>query len=106
MKASAAILTSMQRPMTIFGLPPKLAGIAAGLPVPVFAVASLLGQVMVAYVSWIVLTAIALIWLWKRARADHHFETLALVPNRFWKGQKARALLAGGVPSKRRGRAR
>ena len=106
MKASAAVLTSFQKPLTVFGMPFKMGAMAFGAPVPVLAVSVLLHKVVLGYVSWLGLTALALVWVWKRNREDYHFETLTLLPVQFWKGKDRRPLLAGGVSSKRNGRGR
>ena len=107
MKASAAVLTSFQKPLTVFGMPFKMGAMAFGAPVPVLAVSVLIQKVVYGYISWLVLTVLALVWVWRRNRENYHFETLTLLPGQFWKGKNRRPLLAGGVPAKKgRGRKR
>lgn len=95
MKTSSAIYTAIQRPFTMFGVPPLLFGIASVLPLMVFG-----GLVAVDLISLALIAALATfigiwIFLFRRTRADCHFASRVFVTPRFWGSRRCRYMIAG-----------
>lgn len=95
MKAASAILTGIQRPMTLFGIPPQmfmLAAAVAGTTFGIFIVVDLLAFALVG-----ALLAFFGIWLWlfKMNRDDFHFAAKVFIEPKFWGRHSVRHLLVG-----------
>ena len=95
MRASSEVFVTFQRPDTIFGLPPRLAGLAASFAVVIFAVLSAAGLSAVGFIALVMSVIASLTFLWRRNRADPHFESLVMVAPHFWRRRKVRRILSG-----------
>ncbi len=105
MKARAVVFTHVQRPFTIFGLPPKMVGVAASGAMAVWMICIAAGLAAVAQLVAAAVMALALAGCYWLAKTDHHVESVLLLSTRFWRTSSRRWLLAGSPPMRsRRGR--
>lgn len=104
MKARAVVFTHVERPFTVFGLPPKMVGIAAFVTMTVWMICIMAGfagsAMMVAAATFAIGLAVCY-WLGK---SDPHVETVFLLATRFWRHSSRKWLLAGAPPNRSRGR--
>lgn len=99
MKADSYIFTSVQKPMTVFGVPPLLLALtmaAFGVSFAIMIVLDFLAPSLP--VSVTVFVGLGL-FFYRRTRQDHHFVNILIVPPRFWRGRKVRHLKAGMSPA-------
>lgn len=101
MKSESFIYTGLQKPMTLFGLPPVLLALTMAAPGVVFAMMVALGFAAPALPVALGTFAVLAVYVWRRTRRDHHFESMLLVPPRFWRGRTVRRLIAGHPPQGR-----
>lgn len=97
MKSACPVHTGLQRPFTIFGLPPLLTVALAGVTTPLFATLHMIGLTGAAFIVWIALLAFGGFKLWRMQRANNDLETSLILFRRFWKGRQERTLVAGRV---------
>lgn len=95
MKAASIIYTAIQRPFTMFGVPPLLFGVASVLPVMIFGSFVAVDLISLALIA--ALTAFVAIWvfLFRRTRADCHYASRVFVTPRFWGTRRRRHMIAG-----------
>ncbi len=102
MKARAVIFTHVQRPTTIFGMPPLMVGLVAGAAFLVWEFSLLTGLGLLAPLFMAIVAGSGLYLCFRLSRNDHHVETVLLGTMRFWGTARYKALLAGAAPSTRR----
>lgn len=95
MKATSHIFQSLQAPVTIFGLPPKLLIIVLGASTPVIPILTLFGLSALSLIAPIIFFVIGGAITWRMRRKDPHCETVIFIPKQFFKGKKQRLLIAG-----------
>ncbi len=95
MKATSQIFQSLQAPVTIFGLPPKLLVFVLGASAPVIPICSFLGLASLALIAPLIVFVIGGILVWRLRRQDPHCETVIFFPRRFFKGKNTRTLISG-----------
>jgi hypothetical protein len=106
MKARSFVFAQIQSPATIFGLPPKMMGLAAAAVLLVYmgCIIFRLAAIMVpATVATAVLSIAGSYYL---AKNDPHVETVFLTCARFWRASPCRRLLAGAPLPRSRERGR
>jgi len=103
MKARAVVFTHVQRPFNIFGLPPKMVGVAASGAMAVWMVTIAAGFAAVAQLVAAAVMVLELAGCYWLAKSDHHVESVLLLGTRFWRTSSRRWLLAGVPPMRSRG---
>lgn len=103
MKAASFVFMTIQKPLTVFGLPVWLLvslACASGAVLVIFVVAGYMAISLPAAI-----TAFAIGWykLFQQVRADHHFGNIIIAVPRFWlkRGRLAKgsAQLIAGLPA-------
>lgn len=103
MKATSLVFPNVQKPLTVFGLPPKMMGLAA-LPAPLIYLACIiLGWQPLALPGMLAGFAAGIVFVLGKVRADPHYENLILHARPRWRRRTVRRLLAG-APVETRGR--
>lgn len=99
MKAKSLPFDSIQRPATVFGLPPKLMGAAVFLAIALFVILTQIGApiTLITFTLFISLPTGAF-WSWRLRANDHHVESVYPATRAFWRGRGRRVFLAG-VPT-------
>jgi hypothetical protein len=95
MKAMSAVLLQIQRPMTIMGISPALAGLSVTAGSVGGALCVMLDLTFLFLPVFVVITAGLWTRFWRACRKDHHYDRLLLLAPRFWRGRPARTLIAG-----------
>ncbi len=103
MKARSVVLTHLQWPFTVFGLPPKLMALSIGAGAAVYVLTILVGAIVVSVIAFAITTMGGLALSYRLARTDRHVESLFLASMGFWRGSSRRWLLAGACPRRSRG---
>lgn len=104
MKARSVVFQHLQRPTTIFGLPPKMMAINMAVAFLANLFMLLVGAVALSFITSGLLFVIGLAFIYRLSRNDHHIENVALGSLRFWGlGGARRWLLAGGGGEPARG---
>lgn len=104
MKARSVIFTHQQFPMTIFGIPPFMAGLSAVAGVVVYLLTVLLGLIPISLLTGALVAAIGLFRAYRLGRRDRHVESVALTAFTFWGFSSLRGLLTGAFPRSHGGR--
>ena len=106
MKARSVVFQHLQKPTTIFGLPPKMMAINMTVAFLGNAFMLLVGAVALSFITSGLLFITGLAFIYRLSRSDHHIEIVALGSLRFWGlGGARRWLLAGGGEPARGNRA-
>lgn len=103
MKARSVVFTHVQSPFSIFGLPPRMVGVAASGAFAIWMVCLAAGLAAVAQIVAAVVMVVELAVCWRLGRNDHHIESVLLHGTRFWRTSSRRWLLAGTPPMRSRG---
>lgn len=100
MKASGTIFTTIQKPFTAFGVPPKLLVLVAAAATPVYAIFIMGGLMAIALPAMLLIMVGGGVFLWRKNREDCHFEQVLLIGLPFFKGKSSRHLLCGSPKKK------
>ncbi len=103
MKARSFVFTHLQRPATLFGLPPRLMVLALALALFVYVVCILLRVPALMVPATVLSGAAGLAVAYTLGKRDPHVETAFLPSVRFWRSSPCRRLLAGTPPVCSRG---
>ena len=95
MKATSLIYPNVQKPLTVFGLPPILMGLVAGAAVLPYGVCMALDAQAFSLPSLLLTFAAGTYYVVTRNRADVHYANLILYAPKPWMGKRARILIAG-----------
>lgn len=95
MKAPSDILTTAQKPFTIFGMPPKLFALVAGLGVLTLMLLSTFKLKVLAFFAAGAVMIFGFYYIWKLNQEDCHVEQKVTVGFKFFKGKNERHLVAG-----------
>lgn len=99
MKARSLVFVNLQKPMTIFGLPPKLMALVVGAVAVFDALLIIVGLGSVSFILSLLLLSVGVVIVYRIGKRDYHCETSLIVPNRFWSGRKSeRELVTGEKP--------
>lgn len=102
MKAGSAVFTTIQRPYTVMGLPPKLGLLVVASGMGVFALLTIFNFQKTGFALTIFGIASGLAYLWVQNRKNHHFEAKVMVtiPSWLWKVSD-KAFIAGKPPERK-----
>ena len=95
MKASAIIYPNLQKPLTVFGIAPRLLCVALLASVVPIIVALMLGLAALSFIIMLVSLAVGVAWAWRKTAQDHHADSVFLESLSFWGRASARHLMAG-----------
>ena len=95
MKATSLIFVNVQKPLTVFGLPPALFALLVGLSALPYGFCVLVGAEAFSLPSLVLFFAAGVYYITTRNRADIHYAHLLIDASKPWKGKKARILIAG-----------
>ncbi len=95
MRARGFINTAIQKPFSIYGMPPKLFMLAMVFTLLFYLICSLLDFRATAFIGSIAIFAVLAVWLFIKNSKDCHFEYVFFNGRSFWKGKKTRHLIAG-----------
>lgn len=103
MKARSVVFVHQQFPMTIFSIPPLMAGLAMLAGVIVYLVTILLGLLPVSLIMGTLVAAAGLFKAYRLGRRDRHVESVTLTAFAFWGFSSLRGLLTGAYPKRSHG---
>lgn len=95
MKAKSKILTSIQLPFTLFGLPKNFMAVPVVCALPAYFIPSVLGYAYLSLILALVFGTVSWTVIFLAYRKDHHLETVLFHSFQFWQGRKERWFLAG-----------
>jgi hypothetical protein len=98
MKATSLVMVNLQKPMTVFGLPPKLMAIVVGCVAVIDALLIIVGLGSLSLVFSLAVGTVGTVIVYRIGKRDPHCETSLITPSRFWKGRKKRRELLTGKP--------
>lgn len=101
MKAPSDILTSVQKPFFVFGMPFKLFGLVAGLGIMTFLILGSLKLQVLAFIMSGVVIVCGSFALRRATQRDCHVEQRILIGRPFFKGRSFRHLTPG-IPRKKK----
>ncbi len=101
MKARSVVLTHLQHPVTVFGIPPRLLVLVAVPAALLYGLTIVSGGVAVSMIVVAVALTAGLIWAVRMARRDRHIDAIVLAGVSFWGVSSRRWLLAGASPRPR-----
>ncbi len=104
MKARAVVFTHVQRPFTIFGLPPNMVALAAFGAMTIWMICLVVGLAGIAMLVAVAFMAGELAVCYFLGKSDSHVETVFLLSTRFWRSSSRRWLVAGTPASRSLGR--
>lgn len=95
MKAESVVMTGVQKPLTLFGIPPQMfVFVAAGSGI-VFGVFVAIDLLSLALIVAMIVFIFAWLSLFRQTRLDHHFSNFVFSVPRFWRSRPTRWLIAG-----------
>lgn len=103
MKARSVVLTHIQWPFTVFGLPPKLMVMSVFGGMVAYVLTIVFGAIPLSVIAMGVVTAWGLLRAHRLGRADRHVETVFVAAFTFWGFSSRRWLLTGAFPRRSRG---
>jgi hypothetical protein len=103
MKARSVIFTHQQAPMTIFGIPPLMAGLSMVAGVIMYLVTLLLGLLPISLITGAIVAIVGLFKAYRLGRRDKHVESVFLTAFAFWGFSSHRGLLTGACPQRSHG---
>lgn len=95
MKARSVILSHIQYPFTIFGLPPKLMVISVFAGMVAYLITIVLGVIPLSVIALGAVAGYGLLWSHRLGRRDRHIESVFLATTAFWRFSSRRWLLTG-----------
>lgn len=95
MKAESVVMTGVQKPLTLFGIPPQMFVFVAMGAIIVFGVFVAIDLMSLALIAAMIVFVFSWLSLFRQTRLDHHFSNFVFSVPRFWRGRAARWLIAG-----------
>ena len=95
MKADSAVLVTVQRPLTVFGLPAALLAGLIGVAAVLFGALAAAGWVATGFALALALVAAGWVKVYRATRRNPHFSHALLLIPRFWGRRPSRTLIAG-----------
>ena len=105
MKARSVIFTAVQKPLALFGIPPKLASFVLIPAALLFQILLTAGLMAVAFFALVLSCVGGGLLLWRLNRRDWHIEQVLLVGLPWFKGKSSRHLISGPPKVKAKERA-
>lgn len=95
MKAESVVMSGLQKPYTLFGVPPFMFVIVGTAAMAAFGLFVALDVISLALVVAIIVFVAGWLALFRQTRADHHFDNYLFKIPRFWRGRGQRYMIAG-----------
>ncbi|MFN4277980.1 MAG: hypothetical protein ACK4FJ_16925 [Ferrovibrio sp.] len=100
MKATSFVFTGVQKPMTLFGLPPKVMFLVIAAMGCSFGILVAVGLAPLAVPASVVLVVVLWTWLWRKNNRDWHFGNYLFSTPRFWASRGQAAFFLAGRSSR------
>lgn len=101
MKASSFVFIGVQKPLTLFGLPPKVMVLVIAAMGCSFGVMVAVGLATFAIPVAVVVVVCLWAWLWRKNNRDWHFGNYLFATPRFWAARGKEANFLAGHPAQR-----
>lgn len=95
MKARSLILTTAQKPFTIFGMPPKLFGVVSGLGIAIFLLLTTADLKVTALLATAAFMVVGFGYIVRKNRENCHIEQHVTIGLPFFRGKSYRQLTPG-----------